>query len=430
MSAKKERFPWLPVLALAFAYGAAYNAPYIRYFLYDSMIEAMQCTNMQLSFLTTFSVIVATITSIPGGWAADKWSTKKIMIISMLGNIPFIVLSSIFMHSYTMHLITWGAMGFTTGFAFWPAVLKAIRVVGGKDNQSKAYGIFEAAQGLFATLGNMLALGIFAKFLDAVFGFKMAFLSMAVFDGLAAVALFFFYKDKKEEVDEAAEAQPAKKSTLKDTLSLLKNPSLWLVAITLSGVYGLYVSQAYLTPYFTGVLGAAVTFTGLFAILRDYGMKVLGGPLGGVVADKIGSPSLLNAICLVVNAGLIFVVSQTKNGGSGVIAFATFFVLANAFVCCMAKGTMWATMDEAHIPMEQTGTAIGIATLICIYAVDAFMPLLNGWLLDTYANDLPKAYSYYFTILIVLALVAAVCGFLIYIRHKRFLKKNAVEQNA
>lgn len=426
MSKAKEKFPWLPVLSLAFAYGAAYNAPYVRYFLYDSMIGAMQCSNMQLSFLTTVSIITAAISSIPGGWVADKWSTKKIMIISLLGNVPFIVLSSLFVKTYAMHLVTWAVMGITTGFAFWPAVLKAIRIVGGEDNQSKSFGIFEASQGLFATVGNMIALAIFSKFLDAAFGFKVAFLSMAVYDVLAAIAVFFFYQDKKEEKkEETVVAAPVKKNTMKDTISLLKNPSLWLVAITLTGVYGLYVSQSYMTPYFTGVLGAAVTFTGVFAIMRDYGMKILGGPTGGVVADKVGSPSLLNAICLVVNAILIFIVSQTKSGGEGVVTFAMIFVLLNAFVCCMAKGTMWATMDEAHIPMEQTGTAIGIATLICIYAVDAIMPLLNGWLLDTYADNLPKAYGYYFTILIVLCLIGAVCGFLIFIRHKRFMKKQA-----
>ena len=209
---------------------------------------------------------------------------------------------------------------------------------------------------------------------------------------------------------------------MKETITLLKNPGLWLVAITLAAVYALYGAQSYLTPYFTGVLGAAVTFTGMFAIMRDYGMKVLGGPMGGVVADKVGSPALLNAICLVINAILIFVVSQTKTGGEGVVTFAMVFVLLNAFICCMAKGTMWATMDEADIPIELSGTAIGIASLICIYAVDAFMPLVNGWLLDTYADDLVKGYGYYFTILIVLCLVGAVCGFIIYFRHKKHMK--------
>lgn len=426
MEKTKKKFPWLPVLAIAFAYGAAFNPPYIRYFLYDSMLEAMKCTNMQLSFLTTVSVLTGVIGSIPGGVVADRHSTKKIMIISMLANVPFIVLSSIFIESYWMHLITWGSFGFTTGFAFWPAVLKGIRIVGGKDNQSTAFGIFEASQGLMATIGNMIALAIFAKFADAIWGFKIAFLFMGIYDALAALAVWIFFKeDVTEEVAQEEEMESSSKINLKDVGMLLKNPSLWLVSITLATVYAIYVCQSYMTPYFTGVLGAALTITGVFAIMRDYGMKVVGGPLGGVVAQKIGSPSLLNAVCLVINAILIFVVSRIESGGEGVVTFAMAFVLINSFVCCMAKGTMWATMDEAHIPLAQTGTAIGITSLICIYAVDAFMPLLNGWLLDTFANDLPKAYGYYFTILISIAIVGAVSGFGIFIRHRRYLKKEA-----
>lgn len=41
MNEGKKKFPWLPMFALAFAYATAFNPPYIRYFLYDSMIEAM-----------------------------------------------------------------------------------------------------------------------------------------------------------------------------------------------------------------------------------------------------------------------------------------------------------------------------------------------------------------------------------------------------
>ena len=341
MEKTKKRIPWLAIFSLAFAYGATFNPPYIRYFLYDSMIEAMGCTNMQLSFLTTVAVIIGIIVSVPGGWVADRFSAKKILIVSLLANVPFIVLSSVFIKTYWIHLITWGAFGFTGGFAFWPAVLKGIRIIGGEDNQSKAYGIFEASQGLIATIGNMIALAIFARFIDSVFGFKMAFLFMGIFDAVAAAAVLLFFKEEPAEDKTKAgkeEKDTSGKVTLKDTITLLKNPSLWLVSITLAAVYGIYVSQSYMTPYFTGVLGAALTITGIFAIMRDYGMKVVGGPFGGVVADKIGSPSLLNAICLIGNAILVFIVSRIKTGGANVVAFAMIFVLVECVHLLYGKG--------------------------------------------------------------------------------------------
>ena len=425
MNEGKKKFPWLPMFALAFAYATAFNPPYIRYFLYDSMIEAMGCSNVQLSFLTTVSVITAFINSIPGGWVADRFNTKKILLISLGANFPAILLSVIFIKVYWVQVVVWGIFGCTTGFAFWPAVLKGIRIVGGENNQSTTFGMFEATQGLVATVGNMIAVGVFAKFANQIWGYRAAHFFFFFLCLIGVVLIAVFYKDEMGTVAaEAGEEQSEEgKFKVKDTLELLKNPSLWLVAVTLCGVYGLYICQSYMTPYFTGVLGASLTITGVFAIMRDYGTKVVGGPIGGLIAKKIGSPSLLNAICLVVCAGFIFTISRIKTGGENVVTFAIIFVLVNALVCCMAKATMWATMDEANIPMHLTGTAISIVTLIAIYVPDAVMPLVNGWLLDTFADDLPKAYSYYFTILISMAFIAALAAISIFVRHKKLKKK-------
>ena len=121
------------------------------------MIEAMGCSNVQLSFLTTVSVITAFINSIPGGWVADRFNTKKILLISLGANFPAILLSVIFIKVYWVQVVVWSIFGCTTGFAFWPAVLKGIRIVGGENNQSTTFGMFEATQGLVATVGNMIA---------------------------------------------------------------------------------------------------------------------------------------------------------------------------------------------------------------------------------------------------------------------------------
>ena len=421
MKSSKQKFPWLAVLVLGLAYGSAYNPPYIRYFLYDPMIKAMGCTNVQLSFLTTVCILASAITAIPGGWAADKWSTKNIMIISLLANVPFIIFSSIFIKCYTLHVISWAVMGTATGFAFWPAVLKAVRIVGGEDQQTRSYGVFEASQGLLASFGNMIALALFSRFINNIFGFQVALFSMAIYEVFAVIAVYFFYDEASEKRLSLKDQSIEKKNEFRimDTIELIKNPGVWLASMTLASVYCLYISQSYLTPYFTGVLGAALTITGFFAIMRDYGMKVIGGPLGGLIGDRIGSPALLNASCLIVSALLLFIISKLKPGSANVLSLATLFVLLNALVCCMAKGTMWAVLDEAHIPLRLAGTAIGFSSLICIYAVDSIMPLVNGWLLDKYANNLALAYHYYFNILIVFTMVGAISGLIIFFKERK-----------
>lgn len=417
---KKKKFPWLPLFALSFAYAAAFNAPYIRYYLYDSMLEAIGCTNTQLALLTSITMIVSVLNTIPGGWVADRFSAKQLISFSVLCNFPLTIIAAVFSQYYWVQVAVFCGYAFSTGFAFWPALLKGIRVVGGEDNQSTSFGIFESAQGLIATITVTISTAIFAIFADHVFGYKAALVTMGSFCLIAFFLVRIFYKDPEEAA--ASQGQPApekNKFEIKDTIQLLKNPGLWLVSLTVGSVYGLYICQSYLTPYFTGVLGATVVFTGFFAILRDSGTKVIGGPLGGLVAKKAGSSSLLISICLVVCGGLIFCISRIRGNGGSVMGLIMAVVLINAVICMMAKGTMWATMSEANIPMRLSGTAISIATIIGINLPDIVLPLVNGSLLDKYADDLPRAYGYYFTILITLALVGAAAALTIFLRDRK-----------
>ena len=420
---KKEKFPWMPLFALSFAYAAAFNAPYIRYYLYDSMLEAIGCTNVQLAFLTSISMIVSMIVSIPGGWFADRFSTKQTVSISVLLNFPLTIIAAVFSRFYWVQVAVFCGYAFTTGFAFWPALLKGIRMVGGEKNQSTSFGIFESAQGLIATVTVSIATAVFAIFADHVFGYKAALVTMGSFCLVAFFLVRIFYKDQEEAPAAEGESAPARQRVeIKDVFRLLKNPSLWLVSLTVGSVYSLYICQSYLTPYFTNVLGAAVVFTGFFAVFRDAGTKVIGGPIGGFAAKKIKSASLLNCICLLVCACFIFAISRMKGDGSKLMPLIMAVVLINAVICMMAKGTMWATMDEADVPMHLSGTAISIATILGINLPDIVLPLVNGNLLDRFADDLPRAYGYYFTILICIALVGAATALIIFLRNKKNLR--------
>lgn len=52
--------------------------PYIRYVFYDQQIAAMGITNTQSGILMTIYAAANTITLIPGGILADKWSVKNV----------------------------------------------------------------------------------------------------------------------------------------------------------------------------------------------------------------------------------------------------------------------------------------------------------------------------------------------------------------
>ncbi len=420
MSSKEKGLPWLPLFVLSFAYGAAYNAPYIRYFLYDPMREAMKCSNMELGLLATVMAVASMLCQIPGGWIADKFGIKKILIISLCADFPLVVISVIFVDIYPVQLAVWICFAFAVGFAFWAAVLKGIRLLGREKGSSMTFGIFGAMEGTIAALINLLAVEIFSRFENQVTGYRMAHLLMGACCLVGAVLVGVFFKE--EEI--LGESQEEKeKFHIRDTLQLLKNPNIYFAAVLIFAIYGLSVSQSYMTPYFTGILGAGLAFTGVFAIIRDYGIRLVGGPLGGRIAAGLRSATKLNVLCLLMCACLIFIISRLDGGMKGIVAAAAVLVLLNAFACSMAKSTMWGNLDDAGIPMKLTGTAIALITPVAINLPDAVLPPLNGWLLDTFSHDLPRAYGYYFAILIAMALTGAAAGMAIILGNRR--KKKA-----
>ena len=153
---------FLLLFALGIAYGFMYVMPYMKSSFYDQMIAAMGCTNEQLGSLMTYYTIALTISYLPGGWIGDRFNPKPVLLASIFGQA---VLSFLFMftyQSYTMSVIIWCLMALTGGFAFWPSLMKGIRMTGSDEEQGRIFGIFEALNGLASLLLSFVMLGIMA----------------------------------------------------------------------------------------------------------------------------------------------------------------------------------------------------------------------------------------------------------------------------
>jgi predicted MFS family arabinose efflux permease len=82
----------------------------------------------------------------------------------------------------------------------------------------------------------------------------------------------------------------------------LKTPQVWVIGLIIFCGYGLFASQSYITPYMTGVMGAVVTYGVLMGILRTYGIQAIGAPVSGILADKIGGPSIVIGFAFAIAA--------------------------------------------------------------------------------------------------------------------------------
>ena len=82
MESKARKY--LTIIALGLAGGSIYFIPYVKYVFYDAQLAAMGINNTQSGLLLTMYTIGNMVLYIPGGYLADKVSTKKALIISLV----------------------------------------------------------------------------------------------------------------------------------------------------------------------------------------------------------------------------------------------------------------------------------------------------------------------------------------------------------
>jgi len=406
----------LALISFGFSYGFMYTLPYMKYSFYDQMIAAMKCTNEQLGSLLSVYAIACTISYLPGGWIADRFKPKNVLIVSSLANG---VLCFIFMLTYTNLTIAkmiWFLCALSGGFAFWPAMLKGVRLMGKPEEQGRLYGIFEAINGLAGLLVNfvmILVLSIFSS--DLIIGFKGAVASMGILCILAAVLLYFFYDGNFTENPGTVGSSAVGFS---DLLTVFKIPGVWLVSLLMFGQVFFSAGMSYLTPYSTGVLGLSAAAAASIGSLRTYGTRFLGGPLGGYTSDKLfksASKQQIFAFLLCGASMLVFLLVKPGSGTGGLL-LAMLLIIGVAFY--MEKGPMYAVIPELGVSPKVTGTAIALITLIG-YTPDMFAHTMFGSWLDSMGDS---GYTRIFIVTIIVTAVCAVLSFVCYRLSKRYMK--------
>ncbi|AET66796.1 sugar phosphate permease [Desulfosporosinus orientis DSM 765] len=405
---------WLALFALSFGYASIFMIPYAKYVFYDPMMKALNCTNLELGALVSVYVFVGIFTFVPGGWLADRFSARKIITISLVAQGIFTIWFGLAM-TMTVAWIVWISFAFTNCFAYWSAVIKGVRLLGDEKNQGKTYGLFEAGFGLSSVIVGSIALAVFGRYTDQIEGFKMV---VFVYSGLCILAGILTWSLYDEYMVETKEVAP--KVGLKDVFYVLKQPIVWLIAIVIMTTYGLFVGQTYLTPYLTAVVGITVTFSGALSLIRSYGVKLFAGPLGGIIADKMKSPSRMLAVGYVII--MVFLVIFLNLSGEPSLNIVIALMMTIAVVGAGMKGVMWSIVTEANVPRHYTGLAIGTASIIG-YLADIVLGPLFGYWMDTYGN---AGYNYQFALLIGVCVAgfAAALGIII-LKNKAFLTEDA-----
>ncbi|MCG8701203.1 MAG: MFS transporter [Bacteroidales bacterium] len=371
-----------------------------------TLLHVFDISNTELG--TFFSVygVVAMVSYFLGGPLADRFPSRNLLSsalwLTALGGftmwaVPFKEVL-IFLYAF------WGV---TTILLFWAALIRTTREWGGENLQGLAFGWLEGGRGATAALLGTVTLFVFSDFdagtlqavnitTERISAYRNVILLTSIFTFVSGILIWFLVPDNKEN-------RLSHNIKLNQISHLLTIPSVWLLAIIIICAYVGYKITDDFSLYANQVIGfnevesAGVGTSALW-------MRALAAVLAGYMVDKIRASKLIG-ICFAIAALGGFLVA------SGILESMVLMMLLNLAVVMVGvfglRALYFTLIHEANIPMQYTGTVVGIVSVMG-FTPDIFMSPWMGILLDRNLGS--EGHRYVFLVLSLFAVVGFIAS--------------------
>lgn len=382
-----------------------YGLPYFRSYYYDAYLEVYHLTNTQMGTFGSIFGVLGAISYLFGGIVADMISPRMIMSVSLIltGAAGLLHLTN---PSYGILVLIYLIWGFTSLFAFWPALLKGLRGLAAENEQSKAFGFMEGGRGIINALHLAITLAVFnffSKTAGNLAGLNGVITFYSIVIILLGILTFLLMKNDKEQT------KKGEKLSFRQVIDVLKMPAVWILSLILCCTYTMNISMFYFTPYATASFGITATAAAVVTMMAQY-IRPISSIGGGILADRLGRSKMMFI-------GFIFMGISTavlvlfKN-----VSIPLFIGLCILIYLAMYLnyGVVFSMMEEGGVPAHVAGTAIGVVCTLG-YLPEVICPVLAGHVLDTYTE---LGYKYYFMGVAVVMFI----GIIALILWNRYLK--------
>lgn len=375
-SAKK----WGTLAVLILGGGTIYKLPYLKDAFYVPMQQLFHLTNTQIGELLSVYAIVQTIGYFSSIYLTDRFSKRKLLPFGLIG-VGVLGLFLLTSPGYTAMLILWGLFALFAEVLFWPVLVKTVRLLGNEDEQGRMFGLLEMGRGIVDTIVAFSALGIFKALGEGTRGLKGAIIFYAVIDIIIAIVTYAMVEDDAIVKTDNGREVSQNKVAMQGALKALKMPEVWLVSLNIFAVYSVYCGLTSFIPFLKDIYGLPAVLVGAYGIINQYGLKMIGGPVGGFLSDKaFKSPSKYIRVAFVAAAVVmtifLFLPHQSMNVYAGMA-----FTLGFGAIIFTMRAVFFAPMEEVGVPREISGAASSIACLVG-YAPSMFAFPLYGSLID------------------------------------------------
>lgn len=379
MERKSNAEAYFSIIIMAFVNSGVYGVIYMRNSFYNVMQEALSLSHIQMGNAWTVYGIIAAISYLLGGWAADRFQPQKLIIISLVG-VAATGLLLCTLPPYEILFIVYALFGVFAILTYYPVSVKMIAVLGERLGQGKAFGIYWTVNYFI----NIVTTGMGIWLVEKIAGDSRVLFQSAVFvfSSIAVIALILFLLFLRKDFPVSP---PKKALPIKEVFSAFANKKVQLISLVVFTNYLVISSFSYFIPYMRNVLGMSQSDVLVVNMIKN---ELLGAAVTltvGVIADKMGSALKLIQYASFIGMTLFGVMLGASFLSVNRMLIIIMLVIISA-IFSGARGVMMVSISESGIPASMAGCAIGAVSFIG-YLPDAFYYLAAGKIVDLWGKQ-------------------------------------------
>jgi len=401
----------LNIFVMALAIEVLYTVPYgLTSSFRPLFLETFGLDNHQVGTLSSAYGIVSMCLYIPGGYVADRFPPKLLMVSALL----ITAACSCYLltgPSFSELVLVWAFLAVVGTILFWSSYVSLIRHIGGEDHSGIAFGFEQTSRGVSAAMMTVALAAVVREAMPAQTAasadvkheaLTMLLMRLAALNvGMAFVIMLALPSGMAARVDKhPAEEASTGVSTI---LDIIQRPAVWLHALIVVAAY----SGNLATDQFSGFAryGYAmdvVQAAEVSSLVKA--MRAWSGLLAGVAADRWGKSRVCCGLFLSYSCAYSWVALVPVDPNHPGMLMAQ--IAASSASVYGIAGVYFALLDDAKLPLELTGSAVGMISVIG-FTPDIFMGEISGYWLDAYPGA--SGYQYFYLCMACVGLV----GFLV-----------------
>mmetsp|Transcript_128120 Transcript_128120/g.332203 ORF Transcript_128120/g.332203 Transcript_128120/m.332203 type:complete len:511 (-) Transcript_128120:178-1710(-) len=422
----------LRIFILALAIEVLYMVPYgLTASFRPLLLETFNLSNRDVAQMSSAYGIVSMCFYLPGGYVADRFQPKLLMVVALLTTAAccFYLTTG---PSVNELILVWALLAVAGTLLFWSSFVAAIRQIGGEEHSGKAFGFEQLSRGIVSSLmtlalaawmrqqvpAQMVIAPSAKKEAMAMLLRRLAMLEVA----MAGMIMLALPSGKAsladaERIDDNESSHVCQETTKGASviLAILKRPAVWLHALIVVAAYSGNLATSYFSGLATYGYGMDVVQAAEISTLVTC-MRAWAGLLAGLAADRFGRSKICCGMFLAYSCAYFWVALMPVDPHQTGILMVQ--IAASAASVYAIAGVYFTLLDDAKLPLELTGSAVGAISVIG-FTPDIFMGQISALFLDNYPGA--RGYQYfYFTMAFI-----GLSGFLVTIAFSLVVKKHA-----